>query len=106
MSCSRTQPGVACGDRTLDLSILSPTLYHYTTALPLKGSGGPRGRAIKTAVSLLLDHFTAVSGVDSSLALATCETSQVLLVCVKGCFSRGSPVFARPTDWPVSNELK
>ena len=30
----------------------------------------------------------------SSLALATCETSQVLLAGVSGGFSRGSPVFA------------
>ena len=44
----------------------------------------------------------AVSGVGSSPALATCETSQVLLAGVPGCFSRGSPVFAPPTDWPVS----
>ena len=35
MSCSRTQHAVACGDRTQDLSIRSPTLYHYATALPL-----------------------------------------------------------------------
>ena len=34
MSCSRTQYGDACGDRTQDLSIQSPTLYHYATALP------------------------------------------------------------------------
>ena len=52
-----------------------------------------------------LDHFTAVSGVGSSPALATCETSQVLLAGVSGGFSRGSPVFAPPTDWPVSYEL-
>ena len=42
----------------------------------------------------------------SSPALATCETSQVLLAGVSGGFSRGSPVFAPPTDWPVSYELK
>ena len=41
-----------------------------------------------------LDHLTAVSGVGSSPAVATCETSQVLLVGVPGGFSRGSPVFA------------
>ena len=35
MSCSRTQHGDACGDRTQDLSILSLTLYHYATPLPL-----------------------------------------------------------------------
>ena len=33
-------------------------------------------------------------------------TSQVLLAGVPGGFSRGSPVFAPPTDWPVSYELK
>ena len=31
---------------------------------------------------------------------------QVLLADVSGGFSRGSPVFAPPTDWPVSYELK
>ena len=40
-----------------------------------------------------LDHLTAVSDVGSSPALATCETSQVLLAGVSGGFSRGSPVF-------------
>ena len=39
-------------------------------------------------------------------ALAICETSQVLLAGVSGGFSWGSPVFAPPTDWPVSYELK
>ena len=43
---------------------------------------------------------TAVSGVGSSPALVTCETSQVLLAGVPGCFSRGSPAF-RPTDLEV-----
>ena len=47
-----------------------------------------------------------MSGVGSSPALATCETSQVLLAGVSGGFSRGSPVFAPPTDWPISYELK
>ena len=42
----------------------------------------------------LVDHLTAMSGVGSSLALATFETSQVLLAGVPGGFSRGSPVFA------------
>ena len=50
--------------------------------------------------------LTAVTGVGSSPALATCETSQVLLAGVSGGFSRGSPVFAPPTDWPVLYELK
>ena len=30
----------------------------------------------------------------------------VIHVGVPGGFSRGSPVFAQPTDWPVSYELK
>ena len=34
------------------------------------------------------------------------ETSQVLLAGVSGVFSRGSPVFAPPTDWSVAYELK
>ena len=34
MPCSRTQHGDACGVRTQDLKIRSPTLYHYATALP------------------------------------------------------------------------
>ena len=33
MSCSRTQHGDACEDRTQELSIWSLTLYHYATAL-------------------------------------------------------------------------
>ena len=32
MSCSRTQHGAAYGDRTKDLSIQIPMLYHYATA--------------------------------------------------------------------------
>ena len=51
-------------------------------------------------------HQRSVPGVGSSPALATCETSQVLLAGVSGGFSQGSPVFAPPTDWPVSYELK
>ena len=47
-----------------------------------------------------------MSGVGSSPALATYETSQVLLAGVSGGFSRGSPVFAPPTDWPVKRESK
>ena len=43
-----------------------------------------------------------MSGVGLSPALATCETSQVLLAGVSGGFSWGSPVFAPPTNWPIS----
>ena len=38
--------------------------------------------------------------------LATCETSQLLLAGVPGVFSRASPIFAPPTDWPVLYKLK
>ena len=48
-------------------------------------------------LTFLLDHLTAVSGVGLSPALATCETSQVLLAGVPGGFSRSSSVFAPPT---------
>ena len=41
------------------------------------------------------DHLTAVSGVGSSPALATCETSQVLLAAVSGGFPR--VLLFRPT---------
>ena len=56
--------------------------------------------------ALFLNHLTAVSGVGLSPALATCETSQVLLAGVPGGFSWGYPIFAPPTEWPVSYELK
>ena len=41
----------------------------------------------KKAVSL--DHLTAVSSLGSSPAMATCETSQVLLAGVSGVFFSG-----------------
>ena len=41
--------------------------------------------------SLYFDHLTAVSGVGSSPALATCETRQVLLAGVSGGFPRVLP---------------
>ena len=53
---------------------------------------------------LSTDHFldlTAVSGVGSSPALATCETSQVLLAGVSGGFPGVLP-FGPPIDWLVS----
>ena len=51
------------------------------------------------AMTSSFPHLTAVSGVvGSSPALATCETSHVLLAGVPGGFSRGSTVFAPPTD--------
>ena len=47
-------------------------------------------------------NLTAVTGVGSSPALATCETSHVLLAGVSCGFSRGSPVFVPHTDRPIS----
>ena len=49
---------------------------------------------------MLLIDLTTVSGVGSSPALTTCETSQVLLVGVPGGFPRGSPVFAHLLIYP------
>ena len=51
-------------------------------------TGGPRGRVGKVAEFQLFsfDHLTAVSSVGLSPALATCETSQVLLAGVSGGF--------------------
>ena len=46
---------------------------------------------------LITRSSRAVSGVGSSPALATCETSQVLLAGVPGGFSRGSPVLIGPS---------
>ena len=43
--------------------------------------------------ALFLNNLTAVTGVGSSPALATCETSHVLLEGVSGGFSRGFPCF-------------
>ena len=51
-------------------------------------------------------NLTAVSYVGSNSTRGTCDTSQVLLARVPGGSSRVSPVFALPTDWPVSYELK
>ena len=47
-----------------------------------------------------------VSGVGPSPVRDIYETSQVLFVGAPGVFSRGYPVYAPPTDWPVSYELK
>ena len=57
----------------------------------------------KTQISLFgpkkISHVCPTQG-------TSCETSQVVLAGVPGVFSRGSPVFAPPTDWPISYELK
>ena len=84
---------------------MSKTIYPLCLHVCSK-IGGARGRAVQSAVSYSLDHLTAVSCVGLSLALATFKTSQVLRAGVPGGFSRGSPTFAPPTDWPVLYELK
>ena len=63
---------------------------------------------VKVADISALDHsFISPLWVRASLgAEFTCGTSQVLLAGVSGGFSPGTPVFAPPTDWPVSYELK
>ena len=66
---------------------------------------------VKVADFSALDHSIIRSshrcGFRASLgAEFTCGTSQVLLAGVPGGFSPGTPVFAPPTDWPVSYELK
>ena len=65
--------------------------------------GGPRGREGKVAeiqCSIIRSSHRCESGVGLSPALATCETSQVLLVGVSGGFPMYSR-FAPPTDWVV-----
>ena len=60
--------------------------------------GGPHGRVGKVAEfqrSSSFDHLTAVTGVGLIPALATCETSHVLLAGVSGGFPRVLPF--RPT---------
>ena len=57
-------------------------------------------------VSVASRVYKVKSTVYFNISLATCDTSQVLLAGVPGGFSRGSPAFALPTDWPVSYELK
>ena len=56
--------------------------------------------------SLFLNHLTAVSGVGSSPALATCETSQVLLAGVLGGFSRGfSKIYNKRDDFDFETAI-
>ena len=60
--------------------------------------GGTRGRVGKVAEfqrSYSFDHLTPVTSVGSSPALATCETSQVLLAVVSGGFP--GVILFRPT---------
>ena len=71
------------------------------------------GRVVKSADSSLPhliiqpSHCCVWCGTGSNPIHGTCETSQVLLAGVPGGLSWCSPVFAPPTDWPVSYvELK
>ena len=65
MTCSRTRHGDACGDQTLDLSIRSPTLDHYSTALPwsiLLCNIHVRNwfEVLNNNISIQTEHFAAV----------------------------------------------
>ena len=53
------------------------------------------GKVAEFQRSYSFDQLTAVTGVGSSPALATCETSHALLVGVSGCFPGVLPF--RPT---------
>ena len=69
---------------TVYIRLYIPNKIEYSYLL-----GGSRGRVSKVAEfqrSKSFDHFTAVTGVGSSPALAICETSQVLLPFVSGGF--------------------
>ena len=79
--------------------ILAPSLGLGTTWVRQLRSGSCHYPTAATKCNEQPSQATAT-------ALAICETSQVLLAGVSGGFSRGSPVFAPPTDWPVSYELK
>ena len=59
------------------------------------------GKVVVFQRSLSFDHLTAVSGVGSSPALATCETRQVLLAGVSGGFPGVLP-FRQPIGLLVS----
>ena len=79
-------------------SLIRAYLLLLRHLLQVKINGSPRGRVGKVAEfqrSLSFDHLTAVSGVGLSPALATCETSQLLLAGVSGGFPRVLPF--RPT---------
>ena len=67
--------------------------------------GGPRGRVVKIA-DISLPRLTIRSAHRCVWCGFETHVRHVLLAHVTGGFHRGSPVFAPPTDWPVSNELK
>ena len=87
-------PGVGCSSHT---QVKPCCVLEQDTFTPQK-CGGHRGRVGKVAEfqrSLSFYHLTAVTGVGSSAALATCKTSHVLLVGVSGGFPGVLPF--RPT---------
>ena len=88
------------------LTSLVRYMYVYSVLLVKLRSPLRMFLAVGDTIKPNLTNLTAVSGVGSIPALATCETSQVLLAGVSGGFSQGFPVFAPPTDWHVSYEVK
>ena len=83
---------------------ISKIIIKFHQIFTLSAQGGPRGRVGKVAVfqrSLSFDHLTAVSGVGSSPALATCETRKVLLAGVSG----GFPGYSRFAHLSIGSSL-
>ena len=92
LPCHILTPGIDPGLQQWQASDLTtalsrPLIYIHSHA------AAPVAEWVRSLYSF--DHLTAVSGVGSSPALATCETSQVLLVGVSGGFPGGLPF--RPT---------
>ena len=93
MSCSRTQLGEAVG--------IEPGTSRFVVR---RSTTTPRTPCVR--IEELKGTGQQGTSVTVWPALATVETSQVLLAGVSSSFSRGFPVFAPPTDWPISYELK
>ena len=98
--CENKGADQLCGNRTADQRLC----FRYiasTTSLLSKSIilAAPVAEWVRTVAvfqrSKSFDHLTAVSGVGWSPALATCETSEVLLAGVSGGFPRVLPF--RPT---------
>ena len=53
-----------------------------------------------------INAISAMPGVGWSPTWGTSEATQVLLADVPGSFSWDFPLFAQPTDWPVSYKQK
>ena len=80
---------------------------HMSLTVATKNAGLVAERLRVLFLLKSLDHLTAVCGVGTNPALATCETSQILLADVPDVFFfSGFSRFRPPTDWSISYELK